>query len=321
MVSLQKAQTGARVYLGARTSPNRGQVSAQGAQGYIQRELNKKRQMGPIAPVGADGRSDRRSAVAARSLQRARSKGKDTGGLKPPIGPNGPGVTTGGPKDPNNPPGNPGGPVGGNNGGGVVPQVQVNDEGLLELPYNQDFSMEQYQALQDANNQLLGLKVQRDEQNLKFGQQKRDADLAYNQLKSHTLNANAAGGTAFSSMYGTAVANNANQYANQIGDLTAENDSILKNLDLQQTTIQTSLNQQLQELAQQYADQLGGEAGSLGYGTNQQAIGPGTNSSAYNKNSKRKKVTTGGPKRGKSNTRMSRTTAAQKVLQKKARGK
>ena len=89
MSSIQKAQTGKRVYNGAGTSPNKGQVSAKGAQGYIQRELrnkndlNQKRQSGMAAanPKGSDGQSDSRSAVAAKSL--ARMSGKSGGGNLP----------------------------------------------------------------------------------------------------------------------------------------------------------------------------------------------------------------------------------------------
>ena len=78
MVTFNKAMTGNRVYRGAGQSPNTGQVSAQGAQGYIQREMRNKqqvangRQMGNITPrpVGSDGQSDNRSTVAAQALQR-----------------------------------------------------------------------------------------------------------------------------------------------------------------------------------------------------------------------------------------------------------
>lgn len=91
MSSIQKAQTGNRVYNGAGTSPNKGQVSAKGAQGYIQRELrnkndlNQKRQSGVAAanPKGSDGKSDSRSAVAAKSL--SRMSGKSGGSIPDPI--------------------------------------------------------------------------------------------------------------------------------------------------------------------------------------------------------------------------------------------
>ncbi len=118
MVSIQQARTGNRVYNGVSQSPNRGQVSAKGAQGYIQREIRKKQVAGPVRQVGGDGQSDSRSAVAAQALRR-RGGGKSPKGTKKgsgprPIVPKGPkGPKTGGPRppiggyppgyDPNNP--------------------------------------------------------------------------------------------------------------------------------------------------------------------------------------------------------------------------
>lgn len=74
MVSMRTAQTGKRVYRGVGQSPNMGQVSAKGAQGYIKRELRKKARAGIVRQVGGDGKSDSRSAVAARALRRMRGK-------------------------------------------------------------------------------------------------------------------------------------------------------------------------------------------------------------------------------------------------------
>lgn len=75
MATIRKAQTGNRVYRGVGTSPNVGQVSAKGAQGYIKRELRKKARSGIVRQVGGDGKSDSRSAVAAQALRRVRLKG------------------------------------------------------------------------------------------------------------------------------------------------------------------------------------------------------------------------------------------------------
>lgn len=78
MANIRKALVGNRVYGGVRTSPNKGQVSAKGAQGYLKRELAKRR-TGPVGPVkisrpivrpkGRDGKSDSRSGVAATALR------------------------------------------------------------------------------------------------------------------------------------------------------------------------------------------------------------------------------------------------------------
>lgn len=75
MVSMRVAQTGKRRYKGGITqSPNTGQVSASGAQGYIKRELRKKARAGVVRQIGGDGKSDRRSAVAAIALRRMRGR-------------------------------------------------------------------------------------------------------------------------------------------------------------------------------------------------------------------------------------------------------
>lgn len=73
-ISKATIQTGKRVYNGVSQSPNRGQVSAKGAQGYIKRELRKKQKSGVLRQVGSDGKSDSRSAVAALALKRMRGK-------------------------------------------------------------------------------------------------------------------------------------------------------------------------------------------------------------------------------------------------------
>lgn len=80
MANFRKALLGKRVYAGVRTSPNKGQVSAKGAQGYLKREL-RKRSVGKapvkiarpiVRPKGKDGKSDSRSGVAAVALRRMR---------------------------------------------------------------------------------------------------------------------------------------------------------------------------------------------------------------------------------------------------------
>lgn len=71
-ISKRTLLTGKRVYNGVSTSPNKGQVSAKGAQGYIKREIRKKARK--RRPVGGDGQSDRRSAVAAMALRRMRAR-------------------------------------------------------------------------------------------------------------------------------------------------------------------------------------------------------------------------------------------------------
>jgi hypothetical protein len=257
VVSLQQAQTGNRVYGGVSQSPNRGQVSAFGAQGYIKRELRNKNRAGVVRQIGRDGKSDNRSTVASQALMRQRKKKFNNEG-RPII----PAADT--PIKP--PPGQQPVTDGAGGGGIQVPTVQVTEDGILQLPYNQDLSVEQLGAFNNANDQLLGLKVEGDQQAQQYGASKRESQLAYESLGKQTLAKNASGGTAFSSMYGNAVANNATGFANQMSDLEMQNNNFLTNQGLQRSAIQSSLNQQLAALAQQYAHDLNTEAGGLGFG-------------------------------------------------------
>lgn len=264
MFSTQQAQTGNRVYGGTSQAPNRGQVSAAGAQGYIKRELRNKKRAGVQRRIGGDGQSDNRSAVAAQALKRTQQTKKvifNNEGR--PITTHTDTTHTDNTPPPPAPP--------------PPTQVQVSADGILQLPYDQSFGTEQLAAINDANDKLLGLKVEGDQHAMQYGQGRRDIDSAYSSLKNQTLNENAASGTAFSSRYGTAVANNAGQYANQLGDLELENANFNQNRSFQTSAIQSSLNQQLAALAQQYADSLNDQAGTLGYGQNQQPIPPPNN--------------------------------------------
>lgn len=153
------------------------------------------------------------------------------------------------------------------------PQVTVNDEGLLVLPYNQQYAEEQYSALEEANSELLGLNSEAAQQQLAYGQSKRETDQAYEQTKRGTLNQNAAGGTAFSSKYGTAVANNAGQYSNTMSQLDAENAAFSQDQAFRRAAIQDALNRQLGQSTQQYGGELAEEAGSLGFGNAGQGQG------------------------------------------------
>lgn len=148
--------------------------------------------------------------------------------------------------------------------------VTTNANGMLELPYNQAFGQAGYDALQQANEGLLGIKTATDTQALQYGQTKRNQEMAYKSLQGQTLNANAAQGTAFSSKYGNAVTTNAQGYANQMGDLENQNTAFLQNAALQKTNIMSGLNNTLAQQAQAYAQELAKQAGTLGYGKNKQ---------------------------------------------------
>lgn len=214
MASLQRAQTGNRVYGGASQAPNRGQVSAKGAQGYLQRELKNRNQGGIVNPVGRDGKSDSRSGVAARALGNSGIGRQQAGGLKTPPNKNKTGGIQG-----NQQAAPPVGPPMGSVAQPPAPQIRINDKGLLELPYNQNMSASALAAYGDSNDELMALQQEEQQMALEAMQGRRDADTQYGQLKTQSLANNASGGTAFSSMYAKQVSDNASAYTNTLGEI------------------------------------------------------------------------------------------------------
>lgn len=260
---MQKAQTGSRVYGGTTTSPNMGQVSAKGAQGYLKREMRNRNQGGVVRPVGNDGKSDSRSGVAQRALNNnlgGRPQGASFGGIKQQGGAKNPLANKQKPQTAQ--------PVGAQSPmeSPQPDQVRVNDQGLLELPYSQNMSQGALQALKDSNDELLALQQEEQQMQQQVQQGRRDADIQYGQLKTQTLGNNAAGGTAFSSMYGKAVGDNANAYSNTLADLSKQESDFNQNASARRAAIQNSLSQQLSQYAQDNAVELGDDAGTLGYG-------------------------------------------------------
>jgi hypothetical protein len=278
------------VYGGGSFAPNRGAVSAQGAQGYLRREI-KKQNTGPfggVSAVGRDGQSNTRSGVAQNILKRRadptpqRAMGGGSGIIagdnkpKPPIKP----TTGGGGKDPigntgpMNPNGNPTGPS--TPVPPPVPTVVVSPTGQLNLPYDQQFSSEVLAALDQYNNELMDLQLDQQQEGLDYTIQRRDADSAYTGTKRSTLASNAARGTAFSSQYGTAVANNAQQYQNKIGDLDTKHSMFGQNNELRRAGILTAFQRMLSQSAMDYGNDLSEDAGNLGLDGNGGTGGTGS---------------------------------------------
>lgn len=262
MVSFNKAQTGARVYAGARTAPNKGPVSAAGAQGYLKRELAKKN---GARPVGGDGKSDSRSGVASAALGRMLGNNGPRGqaqGRGPNRGQNsilGPQASAPPPPaaNSNSPSGLP---------APMIPQVQINANGILELPYNQNLSAEGLAAVEESNQGLLDLNSQEQQIALEAAQGRRDAEIAFGQMNQQNLSGNAAGGTAFSSKYGKAVSDTATSYTNTLSDISNRESQTKADIANRRAAIQASLNQQLAQAAQSYANDMNEDAGDYGFG-------------------------------------------------------
>lgn len=270
-MSIQQFSRGRVAYGSGSYAPTRGQVSAQGAQGYLKRELRKNTKQG-VSSYGGDGMSDTRSGVAAAAL-RLKNKGGASWGA----------TNSGKPQTPN--PGRtyelpdesgmgdwrkdqPGGGTPATGGGNPeTPNVQIGANGQLELPYNANWNSTVLSSLGDYNSQLLDLQTQRQQQALDFMNQNRQADQDYTNLKRDTLSQSAGAGTAFSSGYGLAVGNNANAYNTFKNQLASQNALANNSFDLQQSSIVDNFNNILRQGALGLADETAQNAGSLGFGT------------------------------------------------------
>jgi hypothetical protein len=262
---------GRPVYGGGSYAPNQGHVSASGAQGYAQREQRKQNQgpFGGVSRVGNDGKSDTRSGVAAKALASRVGSG--------PYNPNGGNTNTdtstsptsnpgGASSNPSNPasPASPAAPAA---PAPPPPRVVVGPTGQLQLPYDQQFSSEILSALDQYNNELLGLQAGEQSENLDYTRQRRDTETGYTDVKRATLSGNAARGTAYSSQYGTAVGNNARAYQTKINDLDAGHNNFMQNSELRRAGIQSAFQRMLAQAALGYGNDLDDDAGGLGYGT------------------------------------------------------
>ncbi len=321
MAGFHQFSAGRKVYDNGSYAPTRGPVSAQGAQGYLKRELKNRNQgnqgtYGGVSKVGSDGQSDTRSGVAAQALQRSTKTAAGpwkpgTGGAQKSGGV-GASPFNPGPKNPK-PPGTGGvrPPTGGTTGGGtgssgggttppdpaapvVPPSVTINAAGQLELPYNEAWTQGLIENMGEFNQQLADMQLEGQQQQLEYSDAKRNSELQYGQIQKQTLNNNAAGGTAFSSMYGQGVVNNANAYNNQVNSLDQANASFQNNMALQRSTIESSFNDQLRKQALEYAKEVALDAGNLGYDTPKPVKPkPGENSSSTGPNGPKNQVDKG----------------------------
>ena len=276
-MSMATASTGKTVYGNGSYAPNRGQVSAQGAQGYLQRELAKGRNV--VSPVGRDGMSDQRSGVAATALKRVQptpQKAAPSNGIIQNEGGKGNTTSAGNTTPPSNSapatqtpqPVEPAGPVAPT----MPPVVNINDAGTLELPFNYAYSQEVLGALGEYNDQLLGLQLESQQQGAEYAKNKRDAGVGYEGQKVRTLSDNASRGTAFSSGYGVAVGRDANQYTNYLNDLESSNTMQQNSYNMRRSAIVNAFNHMLQSAALNYGNDLTDSAGDLGYGSEDEEV-------------------------------------------------
>lgn len=277
MTGLTASLQGRNVYGSGSYAPTRGQVSAQGMQGYLRREMrgNNQGMFGGVSRFGRDGRSDTRSGMAAQAL--ARQQRNRPGNQKGLGGVNwrDRGRTAFQGQNRGNSPASPGGNAQGAAVGAPAssapPTVTVNDAGILELPYSPAWNQEILGGLQDTNSALLALQQQQQQQALQYASDKRMAGIGYDETQRQTLNDSSGRGTAFSSGYGVAVGRNANDYNNLLNSLDLDNSQANAGYDFDRTAIINAFKDQLRQGSLAYADSLVEGAGTLGYGSR----GPG----------------------------------------------
>jgi hypothetical protein len=226
---------GRPVYGSGSYAPNRGHVSPQGALGYMQREMRRPNSpYQSISRTGRDGQSDTRSGVAANILAR---KGKDGKKGKKDLKHGG--------SEPKHPFQNEGRPVTGQPGQPQVPVIQINENGTLDLPFDDEWSQALIDSLQTMNTQLLDLSRESQSGALEYLKANRELDSGYESAKRSTLNQNAAAGTAFSSAYGNAVSENARDYNLVKNDLLTGNAQFMSGIDQSRLQIQNAFNEML----------------------------------------------------------------------------
>lgn len=288
---------GKKVYGNGSYAPTRGRVSAQGAMGYLQREINKpnapQKLFNGVSTFGRDGQSDTRSGVAAGMLaNRGGMMKAGTGPVRNP-GPTPPPSTEDGTTNqqgpsnpgPNSPEPNPqpggtgsgnGGPVGAPPFSPPNPTIEIGADGILQLPYDAEWSQSVLDAMSSMNSQLMDLNFSSQEQAMEYGRANRDADIEYTGVKRGTLGANSQGGTAFSSQYGNAVGQNATAYGNYKNDLLMDNNLFKTRTDYERLAIQNAFNEMLrQDIINRGANGVdgipntpGGNSGNPGGGPN-----------------------------------------------------
>lgn len=283
-----KFAAGKKVYSNGKNAPTQGRVNPQG---YIQREVKNQAQKGAfgIKPFqtlaqqnrGRDGQSDARSGLAQQAIANRDKLKYETD----------PRILTGSPSIPrfvdqasydawikkNTLPkdqqqtGGKGVPMKAQPVGGITnitppPHMKINENGQLDLPYDEGYAFSIMEGQQGLNQSLLELQMQQQQQGMEFANLKRDAGFDYENLKRAALNNASARGMAFSSGYGHDVAQNANAFNTYMNDLEAQNTMFNQGIGSQRTAIENAFNDLLRRAAYERGLALEDEAGDLGFG-------------------------------------------------------
>lgn len=259
-----KFAAGRKVYGQGATAPTRGQVDPGG---YIRRELSRRNTQQGVSRVGRDGQSDTRSGIAAKAIHgnignnigRPNANGMQQPGQQmsqwqaPTFGQGagqGSAVTTPGV------------------GMGAAPPtpVQVNNNGVLELPYNSEYANQALDAQQSFDDEMMSLNFEEQNQQAEMARFMRELESGYVDRQRETLSGAAGNGMLYSSQYTTGANNDATQYNNTKNDATNQNTNFMSQLAARRNSAQSGFNQLIQRITQGYADSLSEDAGNLGYG-------------------------------------------------------
>lgn len=255
--------TGRPLYNGGSSyAPNRGSVGAAGAKGYMKRELRKDAiqqhggsgPFGGVSQFGSDGESDTRSGIAARGLAGRAQQYMQSNGTGSVMGQ----PTFGGGGGPRRP--------GQQQGQQRPPHVTISKDGILQLPFDYQNASQAVELQRNLNKDLMDLQMDQQGVERDYLEGTRQNEQEYASNSRQALAGRAASGAAFSSAYGNDVSNLATGFNNQRASLDTNYNMFNQNADLQRNAASQYMNDMLQQLAVDRAEQLNSQAGSLGYG-------------------------------------------------------
>jgi len=273
-MTFNKFAAGRKVYGQGATSPTRGTVDPSG---YIKRELARRSMQHGVSRQGSDGQSDTRSGIAHTAIKNniannaGRPQQNRSSGPRQPQGGfagNLPSYMAG-QGNRNQQGNNSTAPVGSPSAGpvGAAPQsVQVNANGVLELPYNSEYANQVLDAQGNFDSEMLNLNYEDQQQDQEYAQFIRQLEQGYTDRQRDTLGNSAGRGMLYSSQYTTGANNDARDYNNSKNDAAAQDTIFNNNITARRNAAQTMLNQIIQRATQGYADSLAANAGSLGFG-------------------------------------------------------
>lgn len=251
-MSLPQLLQGRTVYRNSSYAPTRG---TNDPTGYIRRgiqqrpgiipQTNNAGPYGGVSSVGSDGESDTRSGLAQRALN---SQLQHQG-----VGTSVAGQTSiGAPTPQLNIP--------------SAPIADISAIGAIKLPYNFESNQNILAQKKAANDALLKLQQQRQQDALNYAKSIFDNKGQFVSLLAQNLNDFSGRGTAFSSGYGKSVGDNYTKFNDLINELQSNETRSMNNYQGSANQIQSDLNDYLLNAALQQGFAANKTAGKWGIG-------------------------------------------------------